>query len=90
MSYVIAIADFGETDANSREHVGRVTVSHPPSRPGPGAGTTGPVMLVLRPVSTPDMIKVWTVLGFPAIPAPRHCGSTSAVLNLTDFVGSAF
>ena len=60
---VIVIAGFSETEANSREHVGRVT-----RIPRQEAGKKDPAHDVDSPPSTPDMTKVWTALGFLAIP----------------------
>jgi hypothetical protein len=69
---MIVIAGFGETEANSGEHVGRVTgipsLFTSKNRPGPEAGKVDPARDVDSPFSTPDMMKVWTILGLLTIP----------------------
>lgn len=66
----IVIAGNSETEADSRDHVGRVTripsPLRPRVRPRQEAGKMDPPRGVDSP-GTPDMTKVWTALGVLAI-----------------------
>lgn len=69
---VIEIAGFSEVGKLRGSTWGRVTGFPPPSRPrvrrGPEAGARDLPSNVDLPSYTPDMMMVWTILGFQVIP----------------------